>query len=96
MVFKLDKEEYFYCEDIENIHVVITDVVFIITTALTPIIFYIISTQSKGLGNIKYFILNHTFWCYALEVILYLIKPTVLLPAGESRDDYCFFFGKKY
>ena len=49
-----------------------------ITWILAPLTFYIILTQSKSLGPIKWLFLNHSFWCLILETTIGIIKPVVL------------------
>ena len=73
-------------------------IIMILCWMLTPIVFYIVFTQSKVLKNFKWLILNHLFWCLALETVLALVKPLFLLPVpggihvGVFRDVGDFHF----
>lgn len=49
---------------------------------IAPILFYAILTQSRNLGNFKWLIFNHSFWCLTLESLLGLVKPVFLSPAA--------------
>lgn len=49
---------------------------------ITPFLFYVIITQSRNLGDFKWLIFNHSFWCLALESLLGLVKPLFLSPAA--------------
>ena len=48
---------------------------------IAPLLFYVILTQSKNLDNFKWFILNHSIWCLALQTKLAVTKPLILVPA---------------
>ena len=50
---------------------------------LGPVVFYIVLTQSKTIGNFKWLILNHTFWCFCLENLIGIVKPVLL-----GKHDY--------
>ena len=56
-----------------------------ITWALFPLVFYIILTQSKSLGPIKWLFLNQSFWCLMLETLVGIVKPVLL---GEVAAGY--------
>ncbi|KAE9551628.1 hypothetical protein FO519_005156 [Halicephalobus sp. NKZ332] len=51
-----------------------------VTLLLAPIVFYVILTQSKQIGNFKWLILNHTVWCFCQEVVLGIVKFVPLSP----------------
>ena len=50
------------------------------TWLIAPLLFYVILTKSGKLGNFKWFILNHSFWCLALETVFAIAKPLLLPP----------------
>ena len=50
--------------------------------AIAPFLFHVILTQSRNLGDFKWLIFNHSFWCLALESLLGLVKPLFLSPAA--------------
>uniref|UniRef100_A0AC35EYN9 Serpentine Receptor, class H n=1 Tax=Panagrolaimus sp. PS1159 TaxID=55785 RepID=A0AC35EYN9_9BILA len=49
---------------------------------IAPFLFYVIITQSRNLGDFKWLIFNHSFWCLTLESLLGLVKPLFLSPAA--------------
>ena len=53
----------------------------VLSWIITPLLFYVILTQSKNLNTFKWLILNHSFWCFALETAIGLIKPLIFLPS---------------
>ena len=48
---------------------------------LTPLVFYVILTQSKNLKSFKWLILHHLFWCFTFEIYFASFKPLLLVPA---------------
>lgn len=52
------------------------------TWFIAPLLFYVILTKSRKLGNFKWFILNHSFWCLALETVFAIAKPILLPPVA--------------
>uniref|UniRef100_A0A914PVS8 Uncharacterized protein n=1 Tax=Panagrolaimus davidi TaxID=227884 RepID=A0A914PVS8_9BILA len=55
-----------------------------LTWIISPFLFYTIFTQSKTLGNFKWFILNHSFWCLAFETVFGIFKPMLLPPIAAG------------
>ncbi|KAE9546898.1 hypothetical protein FO519_009890, partial [Halicephalobus sp. NKZ332] len=56
-----------------------------VTWLLAPLTFYIIFTQSKSLGPVKWLLLNHSFWCLMLDTVMGIFKPVFL---GEVPGGY--------
>uniref|UniRef100_A0A914Q7E0 Serpentine Receptor, class H n=1 Tax=Panagrolaimus davidi TaxID=227884 RepID=A0A914Q7E0_9BILA len=54
------------------------------TWLISPLLFYVILTKSGKLGNFKWFILNHSFWCLVLETIFGIVKPIILTPSAAG------------
>ena len=55
---------------------------FVLCWLIAPLLFYVILTQSKKLTSFKWLILNHSFWCLALETLLALVKPLFMSPCA--------------
>ncbi|KAE9552228.1 hypothetical protein FO519_004572 [Halicephalobus sp. NKZ332] len=72
--------EYFYIQVITDLYQYYTSFIGILTFLLSPILFYAILTQSKSLGNLKWFILNHNFWLLMMELMFFLFKPILIFP----------------
>ena len=56
-----------------------------ISWMLAPLTFYIILTQSKSLGQVKWLFLNQSFWCLMLETLLGIVKPVLF---GDVASGY--------
>ncbi|KAE9551622.1 hypothetical protein FO519_005150, partial [Halicephalobus sp. NKZ332] len=76
--------EYFYDESVTNFYIVFTNTTTGITVALIPVYFYVIFTQSKQLGNFKWFLVNHSIWYLSLDLAMCYFKPLVLNPAAAG------------
>lgn len=59
----------------------ITDINFVISTILFPVIFYLILTNSKQMSKYKFYLLNNILWCQGFEIILFIGRPTLLFPS---------------
>uniref|UniRef100_A0A7E4VGW1 Serpentine Receptor, class T n=1 Tax=Panagrellus redivivus TaxID=6233 RepID=A0A7E4VGW1_PANRE len=56
-------------------------VIFGTTSIILGIIgFYVILTQSKSLGNFKYYLINQTIWAQLFELAVLLLYPAALAP----------------
>ena len=76
--------ETFYNPLIVDILSIYSSIIGGITIAIAPIHFYIILTQSKVLGRFKWFIINHSFWCFLFTLSLVITKPVLLLSAASG------------
>lgn len=73
--------EFIYDDNFISIfYEIYSTVTLIVCYLLSPVIFYIILTQSKSLDNLKYILLNQAFWCLCLETLVGLVKPVILSP----------------
>uniref|UniRef100_A0A7E4V7E8 7TM GPCR serpentine receptor class x (Srx) domain-containing protein n=1 Tax=Panagrellus redivivus TaxID=6233 RepID=A0A7E4V7E8_PANRE len=66
-------------EDFEVNHKIA--IIFTTTSIILGIIgFYVILTQSKSLGNFKYYLINQTIWAQLFELAVLLLYPGALAP----------------
>ena len=84
-VNKRSMENKYLVGYIEIIYQYYSTFTLLLTWMLAPLTFYVILTQSRSLGSVKWLLLNHSFWCLMLETLLGTVKPVLL---GEIAGGY--------
>ncbi|KAE9548205.1 hypothetical protein FO519_008585 [Halicephalobus sp. NKZ332] len=71
-------------EKVTNFNIIFTTITAAITVLIAPFYLYIIVTQSKSLGNYRFFLLNHSIWSICAEISFSLTKPCMLMPCAAG------------
>ncbi|KAE9548544.1 hypothetical protein FO519_008247 [Halicephalobus sp. NKZ332] len=74
-------ENQYFSSKVATIAINYSNVIGVITASVTPIYFYILLTQSSTLKKYKWFLLNHSFWCFCFLLSCVIVKPVLLLHA---------------
>jgi hypothetical protein len=74
------EKSIFFDPTIARISDVVIDVTFVLSSALFPLMLWLIFRQSRTLGKYRWYMLVNVTLCYQFDFVLTLIKPVYLGP----------------
>lgn len=84
MYWSHHKDNEYYIDSVARFNYIFTSTTLVVTLMIAVVFFYTILTQSKQLGVYKWFIFNHTLWCFLFEIALSVTKPVLMTPISAG------------
>lgn len=75
------EKSIFFDPTVARISDIVIDVTFVLSSALFPVMLWLIFRQSRTLGKYRWYMLANVTLCYQFDFVLTLIKPVFLGPS---------------